>query len=150
MKYAILVLMLFLVSCNQNTTNKNKTETVSAASINNTNKCENCNIELIKKISTNHAVKTKDGKIHHFCSINCLAEKWDDLKEDIDSVFVIDVRTKEFIPAAKAHYVIRAPFGETKETTAYAYKELEYANRFKKDFWGKEITNFNKALSEVK
>ena len=149
MKYIILSLMfvLLLISCKEKTNNQN---TISVTTITDSLKCDNCGANLKKYISTNHAVKLENGSLKHYCSINCLANDWGKINNEIKKIYVIDVQTKEFIPADKAHYVIRAPFGITKKTTAYAYKELEYANRFKKDFNGKEITDFNKALEFIK
>jgi nitrous oxide reductase accessory protein NosL len=150
MKYIIIFLTLLLVSCNQDSTNKNQNgKTISSSIITDSLKCDSCGKNLKKYISTNHTVQLEDGTTKHYCSLNCLVDDFNKIKNNVKTIYVIDVRTKEFIPAKEAHYVIRAPFGITKKTTAYAYKDLEYANRFKKDFNGKEITDFNSAFKKI-
>lgn len=146
MKYIILLLTLLLISCNQNSTHKNN-DVVSAAAITDSAKCDNCGKNLIKYISTNYTVKTNGDGVHHFCSMNCLVKDFGNAKIDTNSIYVIDVKSKEFIPAKDAYYVVRSG---SNGITAYAYKEFEYAKRFNKDFNGWGVINFKKALETVK
>lgn len=144
MKYIVILLTLLLISCHQNSTNKN---VVTASTITDTAKCDNCGKSLLKYISTNYAVKTNNDIIHHFCSINCLIKDFGNAKIDTNSIYVIDVKSKEFIPAKNAYYVIRSG---SNGITAYAYKELEYAKRFNKDFNGWGVISFNKTLKTIR
>lgn len=146
MKYILILLTIILISCNQNSTDK-QSELVSASTITDSSKCDNCEKSLIKYISTNYAVKTDDDNIHHFCSMNCLVKDLGNAKIDTNTIYVIDVKSKEFIPAKDAYYVIRSG---SNGLTTYAYKEFEYAKRFNKDFNGWGVTNFSKALETIK
>ena len=40
--------------------------------------CPNCGMNLVKFYKTSHAMKQKDGSIHQYCSIHCLAEANDE------------------------------------------------------------------------
>ncbi len=112
--------------------------------------CESCGKNLIKNVSTIHIVEMNNGDAHKYCSLNCLAKDWNKLSEDVKTVLVMDAKFKIFFPAKDAHYVIRDTFGRSKkETTAYAYQNPEYARRFMKDFWGREIVYFHDALEIV-
>ncbi len=112
--------------------------------------CESCGQPLIKKISTIHIVQMNNGDVHKYCSLNCLAKDWNNLADDTKNVLVMDAKFKTFFPAKDAHYVIRNTFGKSeKQTTAYAFQNPEYAQRFMKDFWGSEIVYFNNAVQIV-
>ena len=112
--------------------------------------CESCEKPLIKNISTIHIAKMENGDIHKYCSLNCLAKDWNTLENNAEDVLVMDAKFKRFFPAKDAHYVIRDTFGKSKkQITAYAYENAEYAQRFMKDFWGREIVYFKDAIKII-
>jgi len=139
-----------LVACEQELTNR-KEIVLTESSISASMKCNNCKVNLQKYISTNHFLKLKNKDEEFYCSLNCLAEEWNKVKDNIETVYVIDTKTKVFFPANEAYYVLRNTFGkDTLRITAYGYKEIEYAKRFKTDFLGKEIVKFDRAIKLTK
>ncbi len=153
MKKIILYILFFnilvLLSCSSE---KKTTETQfkTVDDITDNMLCESCGNPLIKNISTIHIVKMGNGDIHKYCSLNCLAKDWNKLEDNVEDVLVMDAKFKIFFPAKDAHYVIRDTFGKSKkQVTAYAYENAEYAQRFMKDFWGREIVYFKDAIKII-
>ncbi len=144
--YIFLLSVFILLSCsagNKKTAGQFKT----VNDITDNMLCESCGNPLIKNISTIHVVQMENGDLHKYCSLNCLAKDWNKLKDTAEDVLVMDAKFKRFFHAKDAHYVIRDTFGRSKkQVTAYAYEDVEYARRFMKDFWGREIVFFNDAI----
>ena len=98
--------------------------------------CPNCGMHLPKFYKTNHAVKLKNGETRQFCSIHCLAEEREmgylrDKRNEITEVLVVDVASKKFIDAKKAHYVVGSRVkGTMTGTSKYAFAKKSDAEAF--------------------
>ena len=75
---------------------------VSNGEIMGTSKCPICSMSIKKFYKTSHAVKHKDGKKEHFCSMVCLKKG----KKAGDTVYVANAKTGKMIKAKNAVYVI--------------------------------------------
>lgn len=107
MKYLIMLFSLMIVvACQEKPNEKFGGKRLTDESITMEMECENCEMNLQKYISTNHIIKINDEKKHHYCSINCVVDVWNKVKEDAEIVLAIDVDSREFFNAEQAHYVI--------------------------------------------
>lgn len=105
--------------------------------------CPNCGMELQKFYKTSHAMKQKDGSIHQYCSIHCLAEANDEITPDTQ---VVDTETLKFIPAFTAFYVVGSSKpGTMTMNSKYAFGTKEAAEAFAKANGGK-VMGFAEAV----
>ncbi len=116
---------------------------VSNGQIMGTSNCPSCNMNIKKFYKTSHAVKHKDGKKEHFCSMVCLKKE----KKSGDTVYVANASTGKMIKAKSATYVIGSDvpstMGAKKSKIAFGSKSA--AKAFQKKHGG-VIGDFNKAL----
>jgi nitrous oxide reductase accessory protein NosL len=112
--------------------------------------CPVCGMNLKNFYKTNHAVKLKDGSHKQYCSIRCLVFDYEKVKDDIQSIMVVDAESENFIDAYKAFYVIGSKIPGTMTTTSkIAFSSETAANNFKKDYGG-EIKTFNDTFEIAK
>lgn len=105
--------------------------------------CPNCGMDLVKYYKTSHAMKQKDGSIHQYCSIHCLAEANDEITSDTQ---VVDADTLKFIPAFTAFYVVGSSKpGTMTMNSKYAFGSKEAAEAFAKANGGK-VMGFAEAV----
>ncbi|MEA3372996.1 MAG: nitrous oxide reductase accessory protein NosL [Campylobacterota bacterium] len=105
--------------------------------------CPNCGMNLVKFYKTSHAMKQKDGSIHQYCSIHCLAEANDEITPDTK---VVDVNTLKFIDAFTATYVVgSSKKGTMTMNSKYAFTTKAEAEAFAKANGGK-VMGFAEAV----
>lgn len=105
--------------------------------------CPNCGMNLVTFYKTSHAMKQKDGSIHQYCSIHCLAEANDEITSDTK---VVDVNSLKFIPAFTAFYVVGSSKpGTMTMNSKYAFSDKSDAEAFAKANGGK-IMGFAEAV----
>jgi len=118
---------------------------VSNGEIMGTSKCPVCSMDIHKFYKTSHALKHKDGKEEHFCSMVCLKKG---MKAG-DSIYVANAKTGKMINAKSAVYVIGSDvpstMGAAKSKVAFASKSD--AQAFQKKHGG-VIGSFADALKE--
>ena len=68
--------------------------------------CPVCGMNLKKFYKTSHAATLKDGTIHQYCSIRCLAVDMQDHEIDLNKVQVVDIPTQKLILAKDAFYLV--------------------------------------------
>jgi predicted alpha/beta hydrolase family esterase len=88
-------------------------------------------VNLVKFYKTSHAMKQKDGSIHQYCSIHCLAEANDEITSDTK---VVDVNSLKFIPAFTAFYVV----GSRKKGTMTMNSKYAFATKAEAEVFAKE------------
>lgn len=90
--------------------------------------CPNCGMNLVKFFKTSHAMKQKEGMIHQYCSIHCLAEANDVITPDTK---VVDVGSLKFIDAFGATYVVGSTMpGTMTMNSKYAFASKAQAEAF--------------------
>ncbi len=105
--------------------------------------CPNCGMNLVKFYKTSHAMKQKDGSIHQYCSIHCLAEANEEITPDTK---VVDVNSLKFIPAFTAFYVVGSKKkGTMTMNSKYAFATKAEAEAFVKKNGGK-VMGFAEAV----
>lgn len=105
--------------------------------------CPNCGMNLVKFYKTSHAMKQKDGSIHQYCSIHCLAEANDEITPDTK---VVDTNSLKFIPAFTAFYVVGSSKpGTMTMNSKYAFSDKAEAEVFAKANGGK-VMGFAEAV----
>jgi nitrous oxide reductase accessory protein NosL len=120
-------------------------KSVSSGEIMGTATCPVCNMKIKKYYKTSHAVKHKNGKKEHFCSMACLKEG----KKSGDIVYVANASTGKMIKALSAIYVVGSDvsgtMGAKKSKIAFGSKSA--AQKFQKKHGG-VIMNYSKALNK--
>lgn len=105
--------------------------------------CPICGMSLKGFYKTNHAVKLKDGNYKQYCSIRCLAFDYETIKDNIESIKVVDIKSDKFIDAYKAYYVVGSKISGTMSTVSkLGFGKKEDAIEFVKTYGG-EIKSFN-------
>lgn len=111
--------------------------------------CPICGMKLTSYYKTNHAVELKDGNFKQYCSIRCLAFDYENIKESIKNILVVDVSSDKFIDAKSAYYVMGSQVpGTMTKVSKLAFKERKDAEKFK-DEYGGEIVNFEIAFESA-
>lgn len=106
-------------------------------------RCPNCAMDLVKHYKTSHAVKLKDGSYRQYCSIHCLVEEKEmgilrDKKENIIDILAVDTKGLKMIPADKAFYVIGSNVrGTMSGVSKYAFAAKADAVEFQNANGGK-------------
>jgi nitrous oxide reductase accessory protein NosL len=120
-------------------------KSVSNGEIMGTSTCPVCNMKIKKYYKTSHAVKHKNGKKEHFCSMTCLKKG----KKSGDTIYVANGATGKMIKASSAIYVIGSDvpgtMGAKKSKVAFSSKSA--AKEFQKKHGG-VIGNYTKALQQ--
>jgi nitrous oxide reductase accessory protein NosL len=120
-------------------------KSVSNGEIMGTSTCPVCNMKIKKYYKTSHAVKHKNGKKEHFCSMACLKKG----KKSGDTVYVANASTGKMIKASSAIYVVGSDvagtMGAKKSKIAFASKNA--AQKFQKKHGG-VISNYATALKQ--
>ena len=148
--FLIIIFLIFLISCNSNEDNYSKLP-IKITSITYEMGCENCGMNLKKFISTNHAIKMKNGNSHFYCSINCSTIGLDEFKDKTDAVYAVDYNSTKFVNAETAHYVIGSSLkGTMTRVSKFTFENLDDAEEFSKTFNGKEIVNYERAVAMSK
>ena len=110
--------------------------------------CNSCGMDLVLFYKTSHAAKV-NGKTKQFCSMHCLAETMQKVK-NITDIKVVDAKSLKWIDAKKAYYVVGSRVkGTMSRTSKYAFKNLSDAKEFQRLRGGKIMT-FNQALEIAK
>jgi len=110
--------------------------------------CARCGMNLVRFYKTSHSSVHK-GKSFQYCSFHCLE---DHLGEGIvlKNPQVVDITSLKFIPVAEANYVVgSSKRGTMTRTSKYAFRNIEAAKKFKKQYGG-EIMSFSDAREIVK
>ncbi len=120
-------------------------KSVSNGEIMGTAKCPVCNMDIHKYYKTSHAVKHKDGKKEHFCSMVCLKKG----KKAGDEVYVANAKTGKMIKAKSAVYVIGSDVPSTMgaKKSKIAFSSKGDAKAFQKKHGG-VIGTYADALKE--
>jgi len=111
--------------------------------------CAVCGMNLVMFYKTNHAATDANGTIRQYCSLHCLT---DDLRHGVElkNPEVVDVTSLKFIPVLEAYYVVGSKKSATmSRVSKYAFKSLEDAKRFQKQYGGK-IVDFYSAWQIAK
>jgi nitrous oxide reductase accessory protein NosL len=120
-------------------------KSLSTGEIMGTKNCPVCNMKIKKYYKTSHAVKHKNGKKEHFCSMSCLKKG----KKPGDTVYVANASTGKMIKASSAIYVVGSDvsgtMGAKKSKIAFGSKSA--AQKFQKKHGG-VITNYATALKQ--
>lgn len=108
--------------------------------------CPICGMNLKNFYKTNHAVKLKNGTYKQYCSIRCLAFDYETIKNDIDSIMAVDIKSDKFVDAHKAYYVVGSKIPGTMSTISkLAFAKKEDAEEFVKQYGG-EIKDFEETF----
>jgi len=111
--------------------------------------CAVCGMNLVMFYKTNHAATDANGTIRQYCSLHCLT---DDLRHgaELKNPEVVDVTSLKFIPVLEAYYVVGSKKSATmSRVSKYAFKSLEDAKKFQKQYGGK-IVDFYSAWQIAK
>jgi len=112
--------------------------------------CPVCGMNLKKFYKTNHAVVLKSGEKLQFCSMHCLIDDYDKIKNSIKNILVIDVESDKFIDAKKAFYLVGSKVEPTMSSISeIAFSKEESAKNFAKEFGGK-VMSFDEAFEDGK
>ena len=116
---------------------------VSSGQIMGTSSCPICNMNIKKFYKSSHAVKHKDGKEEHFCSIVCLKKG----KKAGDTIYVANSTTGKMIKVQSATYIIGSDVPSTMgaKNSKVAFGSKSDAKKFQKNHGG-SLGNFDKAL----
>ncbi|NOG97215.1 MAG: hypothetical protein HND52_04480 [Ignavibacteriae bacterium] len=148
----LIIIASLLFACQESKENTELTKkSISVDSITHEMGCENCGMNLKKFISTNHALKMKNGDTHFYCSINCSTIGIDEMKEEAEAVYAIDYNSTKFVNAETAHYVVGSSLkGTMTRISKFTFENLDDAEEFSKTFNGKEIVNYDRAVEMSK
>ena len=150
MKTSIFILLTFiLLACGNKNENMEISDSneIKVESINDEMGCENCGMNLMKFISTSHALKMDNGESHFYCSINCSSIALQEIKGNVISVYGIDYSQTKYYPVNQLHYVIGSSLnGTMTQVSKFAFAEIDKANIFLSTFSGKEIVKYDDAL----
>jgi nitrous oxide reductase accessory protein NosL len=148
----LIIIAALLFACQESKENTELTKkSISVDSITHEMGCENCGMNLKKFISTNHALKMKNGDTHFYCSINCSTIALEELKNETEAVHAIDYNSTKFVNAETAHYVIGSSLkGTMTQISKFTFENLDDAEEFSKTFNGKEIVNYDRAVEMSK
>lgn len=114
------------------------------------NFCNVCGMHLTKFYKTNHVTEFKNGHKEQYCSIHCQAKIDTKFSDKIKLVKVVDAKTLKLIDAKTAHYVVGSnKKGTMSAISKYAFKNIEDAKEFQKNFGG-DIYNYTKSLEKAK
>lgn len=148
----MLITFLWILGCGEKKEEQiSQNRIIAVSAITSDMGCENCGMNLKKIVSTNHAVKMKDGKSHFFCSINCSTVALDSLRTDTDSIFAVDFNSTKFVYAQEAFYAIGSSLkGTMTSISKFTFGNIDDAQTFSKTFEGKEIVDYQTAFSMSK
>lgn len=108
--------------------------------------CPVCGMNLKMYYKTNHFVKLKNGENRQYCSIRCLASDYDEIKEQINEILVVDADTEKIINAKSAFYLVGSKIpGTMSMVSKLAFESKASAEKFQKENGG-EIKSFPEAL----
>ncbi|PLX69931.1 MAG: nitrous oxide reductase [Denitrovibrio sp.] len=111
--------------------------------------CPVCGMSLKMFYKTSHAVKLSGDKNKQYCSIRCLVQDYQGLKNIVKELLVVDVTSEKLIDARKAYYVLgsKAP-GTMTKVSKFAFASKEDAKAFQAKMGGK-IVSFTEAISSA-
>jgi nitrous oxide reductase accessory protein NosL len=108
--------------------------------------CRVCGMNLKMFYKTSHAVILKNKEIRQYCSIHCLAEDWENIKNNIDKILVVDAKTGQMIDVKNAYYVVGSKIkGTMSKISKIAFAKKVDAENFQKKYGGK-IVDFKTAF----
>lgn len=97
--------------------------------------CPNCGMNLVAFYKTSHALAREDGHTDQYCSLHCLVEA---NAGSLDQARVVDVTSLQFIPAAKAFYVVGSDVkGTMTMKSKYAFLARADAEAFAAEHGGR-------------
>jgi len=112
--------------------------------------CSVCGMSLKEYYKTNHAVKLKDNTYKQYCSLNCLAFDYNNIKNNISELLVVDTAKEKFINAYTAFYLLGSKIpGTMSKVSKIAFKDKKDAEKFKTQYGG-EIVSFKQAFDLTK
>ncbi len=109
--------------------------------------CPVCGMNLKMFYKTSHALKLSGGKNKQYCSIRCMVEDYEGLKDIVTALLVVDVTSEKLIDARMAYYVLgsEAP-GTMTKISKYAFADKEDAKKFQEKMGG-NIVSFTEAVA---
>lgn len=112
--------------------------------------CSVCGMSLKEYYKTNHAVKLKDNTYKQYCSLRCLAFDYNNIKNNISELLVVDAAKEKFINAYTAFYLLGSKIpGTMTKVSKIAFKDKKDAEKFKTQHGG-EIVSFKQAFDSAK
>ncbi len=122
---------IFTISCNKE----------PEAIIEGKDVCHYCKMVIMDSRFSGEII-TKKNRIYKFDDIGCLISYYNEHKNEVKEVYVLDYNTKEFIKAKDAYFVISESIRTPMGSSIVAFKDKDSTLKF-----STEILDWNKLIS---